>query len=65
VSAMFAIMKALSWDALSVGGFPLQCPPEGPHKFIPVFDTWEQASEWIADQDLRIVVVRPVTDTHD
>lgn len=41
---LWAVMKAQSWDSLSVwNGLPLRAPKEGPHKFIPVFNTREQA----------------------
>lgn len=45
-SALWAVMKAHTWGSISAHGFPLQCPPEGPHRFIPVFNTREQAVAW-------------------
>jgi len=43
---MWAVMKAFSWDSLTVMGMPLQAPDGGPQRFIPVFDTLEQAEAW-------------------
>lgn len=43
---MWAVMKAFEWSSIQTLGLPLQCPPEGPQHFIPVFDTREQAVEW-------------------
>lgn len=40
---MFAVMKVFSWESLEVLGMPLSAPANGPHKFIPVFETRAQA----------------------
>lgn len=39
----WAVMKAYDFRAMSVFGICLTAPKEGPHRFIPVFDTKEQA----------------------
>lgn len=39
----YAVMRAISWEGGQAGGLPMQAPPDGPQRFIPVFDTWQQA----------------------
>ncbi|MDP3069825.1 MAG: hypothetical protein Q8N18_06020 [Opitutaceae bacterium] len=39
-------MNALEWNFVSKGGIAMQAPKEGPQRFIPVFDTREQAVAW-------------------
>lgn len=43
---MWAVMMACKWDSIITMGCPLQCPSDGPQRFIPVFDTKEQAIKW-------------------
>lgn len=43
---MWAVMKALTWDSIDVQGHPLHAPKEGPHRFIPLFDSKEAALVW-------------------
>jgi hypothetical protein len=50
-------MRACSWDAIEVNGHPMQAPPDGPQRFIPVFDSQEQAIAFAVDGD-RIAPVR-------
>jgi hypothetical protein len=40
---MWAVMKAHSWGSIEVGGHPLAFPKDGPHKFVPLFNTKRQA----------------------
>lgn len=40
---MWAVMKAHSWGSIQAMGFPLSAPAEGPHRFIPIFNTKKQA----------------------
>ena len=57
-SALWVVMKAQPWDALSVGaGWPLRAPDEGPHRFLPVFNTREQAVKWAGGDDHVVMVV--------
>ena len=50
---MWAVMKAFSWDSLTVlGNIPLVAPGGGPQRFLPVFDTREQAEAWADPGDL-------------
>ena len=43
----WVVMKAHTWDSLTVlNGIPIQAPPDGPQRFIPVFDSMEQAAAW-------------------
>jgi hypothetical protein len=44
-------MRACSWQSVEVNGIPLTSPPNGPQRYIPVFDTQEQAIEWAQDGD--------------
>lgn len=56
---LWAVMKAHSWDKLSVLGYPLLSPAEGPQRFIPIFDTREQAIQW-AGSDEHVVEMQSV-----
>lgn len=55
----WAIMKAYTWGSLSVEGSPLTPPVEGPQRFVPIFDTHEQAVAWNngSDVDVRQMTV--------
>jgi hypothetical protein len=58
-SALWVVMKALAWDSITTAhGNPLMCPPEGPHLFIPVFTTREQAVAW-AGSDEHVAMMLP------
>tara|TARA_R110000868_G_scaffold58139_2_gene179638 strand:- start:468 stop:692 length:225 start_codon:yes stop_codon:yes gene_type:complete len=53
----WAVMKAQPFSSLVVSGYPLQSPTEGPHGFIPVFDTREQAVEWAgSDENVEMMI---------
>ena len=57
-------MKALAWDSITTAhGNPLMCPPEGPHLFIPVFTTREQAVAW-AGSDEHVAMMLPNAQAH-
>jgi hypothetical protein len=44
---MWAIMKVQDWGNVTTAqGIRLMAPPDGPHAFIPVFATREQAIKW-------------------
>lgn len=53
----YAVMRAIAWDGIEAGGIPLQAPPDGPQRFIPVFDTQEQAVAFASDGD-RIMPIK-------
>ena len=53
----YAVMRAIAWDGIKAGGILLNAPPDGPQRFIPVFDTKEQAVAFASDGD-RIMPVR-------
>jgi len=40
---MWAIMKAYGWNSIEITGVNIIPPPNGPQRFIPLFDTREQA----------------------
>jgi hypothetical protein len=63
-SALWAVMKAHAWDSITTAhGIPLMCPPEGPHRFIPVFNTREQAVAW-AGSDEHVAMLMSNVGTH-
>jgi hypothetical protein len=45
-TSMWAIMRAYKWRSLSIEGLPVSCPEPGPQRFIPVFNTRDQAIKW-------------------
>jgi hypothetical protein len=51
---LYMAMKAMPWDSITVHGVDLMAPPEGPQRFIPVFETREQAEAWVGDDDIAI-----------
>ena len=61
---LWAVMKAYGWGSITAGSFPLTCPPEGPHKFIPVFNTREQAVAW-AGSDAGVSEIEIIASPHD
>lgn len=62
-SEFWAVMKAHAWDSITTAhGIPLMCPPEGPHRFIPVFTTREQAVAWAGDDEHVVMLVQNSTD---
>lgn len=56
---LWMVMKAFTWASLEVYGMPVQNPPEGPQRFVPVFDTREQAVAW-AGTDQNVVMIESV-----
>jgi len=55
----WVVMKVYAWRTIKAQGFPLQSPSEGPHHFIPVFNTKEQAVAW-AGSDEHVHPVVPI-----
>lgn len=43
ITRRYCVMKAHNWACITVAGFPMRPPPDGPCAFIPIFDTREQA----------------------
>ena len=39
----FVVMRAHEWSTLSFLGMPMQAAPNGPHRFLPIFNTREEA----------------------
>jgi hypothetical protein len=57
---LWAIMKAFQWDTVSANGIKFSPPPEGPHMFIPVFNTREGAVKWAeSDEHVAMLGVGP------
>jgi hypothetical protein len=54
---LWAVMKRYSWDCVTVQGTELRSPKDGPHFFIPLFETREQAVKWADGNDERIYEV--------
>lgn len=48
---LWAVMKAYTWDAITIHGLPLRASHEEPQRFIPVFETREQAVAWAGSED--------------
>jgi len=48
---LWCVMKAHGWENVECERGWLRPPPEGPHKFIPVFNTREQAVAWAGSDD--------------
>jgi hypothetical protein len=53
----YAVMRAIAWEGIEAGGIPMAAPPGGPQRFIPVFDTREQAVAFASDGD-KITAVK-------
>jgi hypothetical protein len=55
----WAVMRAQQFtDIETAMGIPLQHPSEGPQRFIPVFDTKEQAVAWNGgDHNVKEMIV--------
>ena len=51
VRLFWAVMKAHTWNNITVADIPMQAPAEGPQRFIPVFDTREQAVKWAGSDE--------------
>lgn len=60
----WTVMKAHDWGIITTEhGFPLQCPEEGPHRFIPVFKTREQAIAWAgSDEHIAMLIMNAPDD---
>ena len=59
---MWAVFRAYPWSSLEVlGSMPLMAPKDGPQRFIPLFDTRDQALEFTGGDDTNIfrMAVRP------
>jgi hypothetical protein len=54
----WAVMRAHTWERITVNGLMLKPPPEGPHRFIPLFETRDQAIAWAgSDEHVTPLVV--------
>jgi hypothetical protein len=57
---LWVVHKALPWKAVKTeNGILLTSPEEGPHRFIPVFNTREQAVKWNNDSDDDVYPIVP------
>ena len=50
-SPMWVVMAGQGWETIVVNGFPIIAPKEGPHGYIPIFKTREQAVAWNGSED--------------
>jgi len=55
---LYVVMKAYSWSSVTAGGMPMMSPPEGPQRFMPVFNSREQAVAWDNGCEDNISIVR-------
>lgn len=44
--ALWVVMRAHSWSSVTFAGIECPTPKEGPHRWLPVFDSKEAAIEW-------------------
>lgn len=58
---MWVVMRAHSWESLEVSGLALRNPDNGHQRFIPVFNTKEQAVAWSGSDEFvhRLYVSAP------
>jgi hypothetical protein len=57
MNKLWAVMKRYSWDCVTVQGVELKAPKGGPHFFMPLFETREQAIKWTNGDDERVFEV--------
>ena len=55
---MWAVMTGQSWNSFTVEGMEIGLPEEGPHGFIPLFDTRAQAVAWSRSGEKHVVEVK-------
>jgi len=55
VKFFYAVMKVQPWSSIKVIGYPITPPPEGPHGFVPIFNTRDQAVTWCGGDDTHVV----------
>lgn len=60
VRRFWCVMKAHGWQNLSVAGVAMAAPKEGPQRFIPVFDTREQAVAWSNNDETHVYALESV-----
>ena len=59
---MWAVFKAFKWSSLEVlGSLPLMAPKDGPQRFIPLFDTKEQALKFTEGDETNVFEMKEVT----
>ena len=55
LAKLFVIMKAYKFESLEAMGLALNPPPDGPHRFIPVFNTLEQARKFEPGAEVTVI----------
>jgi hypothetical protein len=66
ITTLWAVMKAYGFDTIMVDGVPIQCPPDGPQRYIPVFNTREQAVAWAkSDEHVSPLLSSPEVKRHN
>jgi hypothetical protein len=63
---MWAVMKAYKWSAVKAtdGRLVVAMPNHGPQRFIPLFDTWKQAVDFM-DGDKTYITMVELTEKED
>lgn len=49
------VLRAYNWSAVTVGAVPLAASPDGPCRFVPVFETREQAIAFEGGSDAHVI----------
>lgn len=52
---MWGVMKGYGWDSIAIIGVTIRPPIDGPQRFIPLFDTKEQALKFTNGDETHLV----------
>jgi hypothetical protein len=55
---MWVVMTAYLWSNVTVNGMPMRSPADGPQRFMPVFESREQAVAWNNGCEDNVSIVR-------
>lgn len=48
---LWCVMKAFAYPGIEISGYKIPHPQDGPQRFIPVFNTREEAVKWNGSED--------------
>lgn len=61
LETLYIVEKAYTWSAVTINGIPCSQPDNSmPSMFIPVFDSYEKARQWIEDEEVSIREVKVI-----